>query len=171
MSDEKQTSEETPVAAEGSEEQQQLTGPATEGPSLPTEPRPSAPPPDEPIAPPAASQTPPPGYDWSQPPGPTMAHPGPARPPDAIDHLIPTKNPPALIGYYLGCFSVIPCLMPFLGPAAIVYGMKGLRAAKSNSNLPGAGHAVTAIALGALSTLVFVAAAIVMIVAAATGSK
>src|SRR5262245_25106840 len=37
-----------------------------------------------------------------------------------VSGIIPYKNPPALIGYYLGVFSLIPCVGFLLGIAAIV---------------------------------------------------
>jgi hypothetical protein len=79
----------------------------------------------------------------------------PGAPPTVADHIIPAKNPPALIGYYLGVFSLIPCLGNLLGPAALVLGIIGLRARARNPNLPGKGHALTAIILGALTTLAY----------------
>ena len=47
-----------------------------------------------------------------------------------MDRLIPTSNPNALIGYYLGLFSIMPVLGLALGPAGIILGSKGLKAVK-----------------------------------------
>jgi hypothetical protein len=80
-----------------------------------------------------------------------------------MDHVIPTKNPQALIGYYLGCFAVVPCFSPFLGPAALIYGIKGLKAVDRTPGLPGKGHAVTAIVLGVLACLATVAIVVLVV--------
>ena len=71
--------------------------------------------------------------------------------------LIPTKNPPALIGYYLGIFALIPCVGLLLGPAAIICGVIGMRRAKRNPAIEGVGHAVTAIVLGSVTTVAWAA--------------
>ncbi|MCC2670055.1 MAG: hypothetical protein K0Q72_2526, partial [Armatimonadetes bacterium] len=54
---------------------------------------------------------------------------------------------------YVSVASLVPCLGLVAGPAAIVFGMKGLRARRENPNLPGQAHAVTALILGGLTTL------------------
>jgi hypothetical protein len=69
----------------------------------------------------------------------------------AIGGLIPTKNSSALIGYYLGVFSLIPFLGIPLGIAAVILGFKGLNFAKLNPTAGGTGHSWTAIILGGLS--------------------
>lgn len=76
------------------------------------------------------------------------------RPATFADHVIPARNPQALIGYYVGVFSLIPCLALLLGPAALILGVLGLKAQKANPNLPGKAHAITAIVLGSLTSLV-----------------
>ena len=70
----------------------------------------------------------------------------PAPIPTAMDHVIPTKNMPALLGYYFGVFSIIPGLGIPLGIAAFVCGAFGLRAA--GKARVGGGHAITALVLG-----------------------
>jgi len=47
--------------------------------------------------------------------------------PDATGGVIPYKNPAALIGYYVGIFSLIPGLGVPLALAALVLGVVGLR--------------------------------------------
>jgi hypothetical protein len=89
---------------------------------------------------------------------PAQAGGGPAQPtapPTIVDHLLPAKNPPSLIAYYLGVFSLIPCAGNLLGPAAIIVGVIGLRAQKANPNLPGKGHAIAGIVLGSLTSLLY----------------
>ncbi len=73
--------------------------------------------------------------------------------PSVTDRLIPTKNPKALIAYYCGVFSIVPCFSPILGPAALVLGVLGVRECKRNPGLPGKGHAITGIVLGSITTL------------------
>ena len=51
----------------------------------------------------------------------------PAPPSDPIASIVPYKNPPALISYYLGLFSIFPVLGLFLGVAALVLGIKGAK--------------------------------------------
>jgi hypothetical protein len=65
-----------------------------------------------------------------------------------MDHVIPTKNAAALLGYYLGVFSIIPVLGIPLGIAAIICGVFGLRSAGPSG--VGGGHAITALILGGL---------------------
>ena len=79
----------------------------------------------------------------------------PSAPPTVVDHIIPARNPMALIGYYLGVFSLIPCVGNLLGPAALVLGILALRARRRDRNLPGAAHALVAIVLGSITTLLY----------------
>ena len=79
--------------------------------------------------------------------------PDPSAAPDVIGQVIPVKNPKALVGYYLGVFSLIPCLGALLGPAALVLGILGLSARSKNPALPGKAHAIVAIVAGTLTTL------------------
>jgi len=71
--------------------------------------------------------------------------------------LIPYHNQPALIGYYLSVFSLIPCLGLPLGIAAVVLGVLGLRKQRRDPGVKGKGHAWTAIVLGGSTTLVWCA--------------
>jgi len=67
--------------------------------------------------------------------------------------LIPHKNPCALWAYYLGVFSLIPCLGLPLGIAALVLGIKGLKFARQNPDTQGKVHAWIGIVLGSLCAL------------------
>lgn len=79
---------------------------------------------------------------------------GQASGPSVAERIIPTKNPKALISYYCGVFSLVPCFTsPILGIVAIVLGMLGLKECKRDPNLPGKGHAITGIVLGGIMTL------------------
>ncbi len=68
-----------------------------------------------------------------QPPPDPPAHPGAPTPPpvqpkpndDSLTNIIPYRNVAALVGYYLGVFSLIPCLGIPLAVAAIVMGIIG----------------------------------------------
>ena len=88
---------------------------------------------------------------------------------EAVATVIPYKNPKALIGYYLGVFSLIPCLALVLGPAALILGILGLRDRNKNPQMRGTAHAIVAIVLGSLTTLGNLVAIIVMIVAGSQG--
>mgnify|MGYP001403225031 FL=1 len=68
--------------------------------------------------------------------------------------IIPTGNPSALIGYYLGVASLIPLVGILTGLPAIILGGVGSSKAKANSSAGGMGHAITAIVLGLIGVLV-----------------
>ncbi|MBB77077.1 MAG: hypothetical protein CMJ75_21435 [Planctomycetaceae bacterium] len=68
--------------------------------------------------------------------------------------MIPTGNPSALIGYYLGVASLIPLLGMVTGLPAIILGGVGISKAKANSNAGGLGHAIAAIVLGVLGLVI-----------------
>lgn len=72
---------------------------------------------------------------------------------EAVSTIIPYKNGRALVAYYLGVFSLIPCLGLLLGPAALVLGILGLRYVKANPTAKGTGHAIAGIVMGVLTTL------------------
>lgn len=67
--------------------------------------------------------------------------------------LIPDKNPKALIGYYLGFVSLLPCIgFPF-SVAAIILGIMGLQFSRQHPEAEGGGHAIVGIVLGVFSLL------------------
>jgi phage FluMu protein Com len=72
---------------------------------------------------------------------------------EAVSTIIPYKNGRALIAYYLGVFSLIPCLGLLLGPAALILGILGMRYVKAHPTAKGTGHAIAGIILGGLTTL------------------
>lgn len=83
---------------------------------------------------------------------------------DATGGLIPYKNVPALIGYYLGVAALIPCIgIPF-GIAAIVLGILGLQKKKREPHVKGTAHAIVAIVLGLFSVIVYGGIGIVTLV-------
>ncbi len=83
--------------------------------------------------------------------------PQPAKPARDLDQIIlPTKNKPALIGYYLGIFGLIPFLgIPF-AVAAIFVSKKGLDQYKVNPTPGAKSHAMTGFVLGIFATTCFV---------------
>jgi hypothetical protein len=79
---------------------------------------------------------------------------------EAVATIIPYRNKAALIGYYLGVFSLSACI-PLLGllgvgmgVAAVVLGIKGLGNVKRDPQAKGTAHAWIAIVCGALFGLV-----------------
>ena len=64
--------------------------------------------------------------------------------------LIPTRNPSALTAYYLAVASLIPLLGIFLGIAAFVLGIKGVKFAKAHPEAKGAVHAWVGIIVGGI---------------------
>ena len=79
---------------------------------------------------------------------------------DATGGLIPYKNVPALVAYYLGIFSLVPCLMGLgilLGAPAIVCGVIGLKKRRQNPVIKGSAHAWIGIILGSITSLVTLA--------------
>ena len=55
----------------------------------------------------------------------------------ALGGLIPDKNPSALTSYYLGIFSIIPCVGLPMGIAAVVLGLRGLSLVKQRPEVRG----------------------------------
>jgi membrane-bound ClpP family serine protease len=69
---------------------------------------------------------------------------------EAVATIIPYRNVPALIAYYLGIFGLIPGVGLALGPAALILGIIGLRKARAQSKAHGTGHAIAGIVLGVI---------------------
>jgi hypothetical protein len=84
---------------------------------------------------------------------------------DAVSTLIPYKNGRALLAYYLGVFSFIPCVGLLLGPAALILGILGLRYVKANPTAKGTGHAIAGIVMGAITSLLYWGALLALMVA------
>jgi hypothetical protein len=87
---------------------------------------------------------------------------------NAVSAIIPYRNALALVGYYLGVFSLIPCIGLALGPVALLLGILGLRHAHKHPEAHGAAHAITAIVLGGLMTLANFGVVAFMVIAMAT---
>ncbi|MDY7010171.1 MAG: hypothetical protein SVV80_05390 [Planctomycetota bacterium] len=69
---------------------------------------------------------------------------------DATGGLIPYKNVPALVTYYLGILSLIPGVGLILGLAAFVLGIAGLVKADKHPEVKGQVHAWVGIIIGGL---------------------
>jgi hypothetical protein len=70
---------------------------------------------------------------------------------DVLSSLIPYRNGQALAAYYLGVFSLIPCIGLVLALIAIILGVLGINYAKRNPTAKGTGHAIAGLVLGTLS--------------------
>jgi serine/threonine protein kinase len=71
--------------------------------------------------------------------------------------LIPYKNGPAVMAYYAGVFSLIPCIGFLSGIAAICLGAIGVRNARKHPEVQGAYHAWAGIIVGSLVVLAHLA--------------
>lgn len=79
----------------------------------------------------------------------------PAQPQgDATGGVIPYKNAPALISYYLGIAALVPILGVFCAIASIALGIIGLRKRAREPHVKGSIHAWIGIVLGSLSLIV-----------------
>ena len=74
-----------------------------------------------------------------------------------VGYVIPYKNAPALISYYIGVLGLIACFLGglsiFTGAAAIGLGIMGMMRASKNPEAHGRGHAITGMILGAVQLL------------------
>ncbi len=68
--------------------------------------------------------------------------------------MIPLKNKPALVGYYLGIASLLPILGILFAPFAFVLGIMGLRKFKQNPHVKGHVHAWLGIIFGGVVGLI-----------------
>lgn len=118
---------------------------------------------------------PPPNQSWPAPPDPGQPGgypPGAYPPPDnTLGGLIPVRNSQALLAYYLGVFSIIPCLGIPLGIAAFVLGLRGLAFAKEHPEVKGKTHAWVGIIAGGLFGFGYTILVIVMIAAGLVQSR
>jgi hypothetical protein len=92
---------------------------------------------------------------------------------DATGGVIPYKNPPALISYYCGIFSLLACI-PFFVPlpiVAFVLGLKGLKKARAEPHVKGQVHAWIGVICGAIFSLIGIASTVLCIIAIAGGFK
>lgn len=76
---------------------------------------------------------------------------------DATGGVIPYKNGPALIAYYLAVASIIPVIGFFCAIPAFFLGLKGLKKAKAEPHVRGQVHAWIGVVVGGLVTLAYLA--------------
>lgn len=88
-----------------------------------------------------------------------------------VSTVIPYKNVKALLAYYFGVFSLIPCLGGILGPTALILGILGLRFAGRNPQAKGTGHAIAGIVLGSLTTIAHLVLVVIMLVGVIAARK
>lgn len=67
-----------------------------------------------------------------------------------VEVFVPSKNGPALAGYYLGLLSLLPCLGFPIGVAAVYFGLQGLRRVRQNPAVRGGAHAWVGVICGSL---------------------
>ena len=77
---------------------------------------------------------------------------------DEVGGLIPYKNGWALASYYLGVFSLIPCVGAFLAVLAIIFGFMGRSHARQHPDRKGGIHAIVGIVLGSVVLFLHLAA-------------
>ncbi len=75
----------------------------------------------------------------------------------ALARLIPYRNAPSLVAYYLGVFSLVPCFGLVFALAAIPLGIVGLRRTALHPEAKGKVHAWVAIGLALLSVVLHAA--------------
>ena len=88
---------------------------------------------------------------------------------DPLASIIPTKNAPALLAYYLGLFSILPLFGLPMGIVAVIQGSKGWRMAKETPQVHGKAHAGIGIgcgSIGLLFNLAIVAMAVLLFIEA-----
>ncbi|MBN1550113.1 hypothetical protein JW979_01540 [bacterium] len=67
---------------------------------------------------------------------------------DTMGGWIPSQNPKAVWAYYLGIFSIIPCLGIASGITALILGIMGLKDFQEKPEIKGKTHAWTGILAG-----------------------
>ena len=101
------------------------------------------------------------GIYIAAPPPPPVARPAPSQRAGSSDEWlakqVPYRNATALTSYYLGVFSVVPCIGLLLALGAVPCGIAGLGHAKKHPESHGASHAWTGIVLGTFSLVGHVA--------------
>lgn len=74
---------------------------------------------------------------------------------DAVNTMIPYKNVPALISYYLGILSLLPFIGILPGIPALILGIMGLMKRARDPRARGSVHAWIGIVLGGGATLLW----------------
>lgn len=97
---------------------------------------------------------------------PMGAGPMQTAPDTATAVIIPYKNVPALVGYYVSVASLIPIAALLLGPAAVILGVIGLKKVRAEPRVHGTAHAWVAVCLGSITFLGHIAFIVLAIVSA-----
>lgn len=71
---------------------------------------------------------------------------------DVVSTMVPYKNVPALVAYYLAVFSLIPVLGIPLGIGAVIFGIVGLQKAANHPEAKGKVHAWIGVIGGTVTT-------------------
>jgi hypothetical protein len=87
------------------------------------------------------------------------------------DKFIPSKNGAALASYYLGLFSLFPCLGFPLGVAAVYFGIQGIRRVRKNPEVRGGVHAWVGTICGALVGLFNFALLVLLVIGFAANAS
>jgi hypothetical protein len=82
--------------------------------------------------------------------------PPPGTKDEPLAGMIPYKNPPALVAYYLGLFSLLPGCFP-IGIAAFILGLKGLKNVRQHPEVRGTVHAWIGVIMGGFLALLWLA--------------
>ena len=82
----------------------------------------------------------------------------------SLGGLIPYKNSSALIAYYVGIFSIIPCFAFIPGVIAFILGLKGLRFAKEHPEAKGEVHAWVGIIMGGFFGFIYLIMVIILLI-------
>jgi hypothetical protein len=88
-----------------------------------------------------------------------------AESPGTLGGLIPTRNRPALVGYYLAVFAAIPLVGWLFGIPAVILGWKGVQTARRNPAARGGAHAWFAVVAGGVFTVVYLALTVFLVAA------
>ena len=72
----------------------------------------------------------------------------------AMEHVLPTRNQPALLGYYYAIFGLLPVIGLVLAPVAIAYGIIGLDRGNRLPRNIGYGHALFATVAGIVGAII-----------------
>jgi len=83
-----------------------------------------------------------------------VAPPHPSAGDETLATIIPYRNRPALIGYYLSIAGLLPILGAPCAPIALILGIKGYSLSRRDRSTKGGVHAWVAIILGLIGTLI-----------------
>lgn len=85
--------------------------------------------------------------------------------PDPLGGLIPTKNPSALWSYYVGIIANLPPLGFVLGPLALFFGVRALKAHRAQPQIKGKTHAWVGICCSVFAILLHYGLALLLLLA------